>query len=233
MATKSKSTEEPAAQEPKSASTRKRAEPGSPQFPYSTTIGALRRILENIPDRPKPPKLDIKQFNSWGIGDKNAYTIVRVFDAIGLTNSGVPNDNYERFMVKGSGPGVLGSLVKTTYKKLFDADHAPYADNATLKRLFNTYGGTTAEATLKYMRDTFKALCDYADFNSIPSTTSATSAGPGVEPVVQTDQLKGGSVAFVINLHIHLPEGKTTRDYEHMFEDIGKYLLQLKSDSNE
>lgn len=34
-----------------------------------------------------------------------------------------------------------------------------------------------------------------------------------------------GAAVVHINLHIHLPENKTRRDYEAVIEDIGRYIF--------
>ena len=33
-------------------------------------------------------------------------------------------------------------------------------------------------------------------------------------------------VAVNINLHIHLPEGKSSRDYQYIIQDIAKYIYR-------
>jgi hypothetical protein len=203
-------------------------ERGSPRYPYTSYPNLLRRILTEIPKRPKPPKLDKALLSSWGIGDNNAGSAVKVLIKIGLLDTNAaPNEKYEAFMGSAGG-ATLSSLVKSAYPELFAAEHRPYKDDATVRHLFNVHGGTTSENTLKPLRETFKVLCEFGDFDSV-----LTDGGTGNDEESHHGVGGGGgtgtgsrrAATFEIHVHIHLPEGRSSRDYEHMLEDIGRFIL--------
>ncbi len=73
---------------------------------------------------------------------------------------------------------------------------------------------------------TFKALCEHASFSGTTVSTRAPAAadhaadGHGSSATRTTPQLP----PVQVDLHIHLPENKTTRDYEAIIQDIAKYI---------
>jgi hypothetical protein len=74
---------------------------------------------------------------------------------------------------------------------------------------------------------TFKALCEYANFSAADIGNTLKDQGSGAG---DTGDNSGGDGAknklppIQIDLHIHLPEGKSTREYEAIIQDIAKYI---------
>lgn len=202
-----------------------------PKYPYTNVPGVLRKILQAIPGKPKPAKLDPKMAVSWGTAgsvNSNLRSAVSVLKKVGLiASSGEPTSLYNDFMNKASGPVALGNKLREVYSEIFSASHAPQNDgDEALETLFNQHAGGS-ENVVRLQIQTFKALCDSASFSgtSAPgaavgpgsaasnsgAAASANDGGPGLPPVK-------------IDLHIHLPENKTTRDYEAIIQDIAKYI---------
>jgi len=73
---------------------------------------------------------------------------------------------------------------------------------------------------------TFKALCEFATFGGTPMGMSGgTPNGPSAGSNGAGTGVDGRLIPPVqIDLHIHLPENKTTRDYEAIIQDIAKYI---------
>ena len=198
-----------------------------PTLPYATAPGALRKFLEQIPKRPKPEGVDGATIRSWGLADSNASTITRVLKAVGLLNAaGSPTDDYVEFMKIGTGPAVLAGKICETYAALFSQSHAPHQESQeTLRNLFNIHSGGS-ERTVEHQIQTFKALCDYADFNA--NSPRPPGSSPGLPPPLpgQAGATPPVGQPYIhIDLHIHLPENKARRDYEYMFEDIARYIF--------
>jgi hypothetical protein len=213
-----------AAKEPKA---RQKAET-EPKFPYTTKPSSLRRLLQEIPKKPKPPKFDQSLLKSWGFTDANDYSMIRVLKAIGLLGSNnEPSDLYSQYMHLDGGAAALAEPIKRIYEPLFHASHTPYKEsNEKLQNLFNIHSGG-GERALDQQIQTFKALCEYTSFeNSVqapqqpPATSANTGSGSTVPP-----QPGAAAPAVHINVHIHLPENKSRRDYEAIIEDIGRYIF--------
>jgi hypothetical protein len=115
------------------------------------------------------------------------------------------------------GPRALAARIKEVYKDLFEASHEPQKSPSELSTFFKIHGGAS-ERTTDYQIQTFKALSEYADF-------SGATDPSGREEDVGGGSNGGGRLPSVkIDLHIHLPENKTARDYESIIQDIAKYI---------
>ena len=56
-----------------------------PKFPYTTEPKALRRLLAEIPKRPKPPKVTRDTLKAWDVSNShNSSTVINVLKKIGL-----------------------------------------------------------------------------------------------------------------------------------------------------
>jgi hypothetical protein len=207
---------------------RKEAET-APKFPYTTKPSSLRRLLQEIPNKPRPLKFDKKLLKSWGYADANDYSMIRVMKALGLLNSNnEPTELYAQYMNLQTGSTVLAEPIKSIYQPLFNASVSPYdEDTKKLQNLFNIHSGGS-ERSIEQQIQTFKALCENTAFDGVvqqppPSTTTTslvTSSATG-----QLQSMQSGPTSVNINVHIHLPENKSRRDYECMIEDIGKYIF--------
>jgi hypothetical protein len=208
--------------------TKTATETSQPKFPYTTQPNALRRLLTEIPKRPKPPKMTMETLKGWNVSsNNNARTAIAVLKKIGLLGSaGEPTDVYVEFMKTGSGPGVLAERLREVYRVLFENSHAPQNESdAELRKLFNIHSGGGEDA-MRLQAQTFKVLSEHASFaagaGANESHTKITVAG--------ADQSHGGKVGqqelppIRVDLHIHLPENKTSRDYEAIIQDIARYI---------
>lgn len=205
------------------------------KFPYTTKPASLRRLLKEIPQKPKPSRFDKTLLRAWGYTDTNDYTMLRVLKSLNLLDSkNEPNELYSRFMSLEGGARVLGPEVRRVYEPLFQASHTPYNEsNERLQNLFNIHSGGGSRS-LDQQIQTFKAVCENAIFDDSQIDPLAVSGG-GVQttqmPLKQFAQAGGSMPAININLHIHLPENKSRRDYEDIIENIGRYIFG--KDANE
>lgn len=166
---------------------------------------------------------------SWNVSsNNNASTAIRVLKKLGLlTESGEPTDVYVEFMKTGTGPVALAQRIRETYRSLFENSHAPQAEsNEELKKLFNIHSGGS-EDTIRLQLLTFKALSEFADFNA-PTSIASMPAELGAAVGGGAEGARGQGTSRIppvqIDLHIHLPENKSTRDYEAIIQDIAKYI---------
>lgn len=98
-----------------------------PKFPYTTKPSSLRRLLQDIPKKPKPPKFDSELLKSWGFSDQNDYSMVRVLKAVGLLDANnQPTELYARYMQLDGGAAALAEPIKKAYEPFFHASHTPY-----------------------------------------------------------------------------------------------------------
>ena len=194
-----------------------------PKFPYTTTINALRKILQEIPKRPKPTSFDFDLIKTWGIEDTNARTALSVIKNIGLIDgSDSPTSHYVDYMKNDAGPANLAARIKGVYSQLFETSHEPFKDSlVNLRNFFNIHSGGGA-ATINYQIQTFKTLCEFGDFSGQPNQGTPSNSSTGNANTGNNT----GAPTVNINLHIHLPETKSRADYEEIIKDIAKYIYQ-------
>ena len=202
------------------------------QFPYTTKPGSLRRLLKEIPKRPKPIKFDVPLLQSWGFRDANDHSMLRVLKSVRLLGGrNETTDLYAQFMNLEGGARVLGAEIKRVYAPLFTAAHRPFEEELdTLKNLFNIHSGG-GDRTIELQMQTFKALCESASFDPMlasAGTSAGNAVGAALAPPGPATPSAGQPVVN-INLHIHLPENKTRRDYTDIIEDIGRYIFGRSS----
>jgi hypothetical protein len=227
MATKKTAKKAPA----KKAKKEEPAPHTEPKFPYTNKPASLRRLLKEIPKKPKPDKFDKNLLQSWGFKDTNDYSVIRVLKAVGFLNDGnQPTEKYAQFMHPEDAGKALGAEVRRVYAPLFKASHTPHTESAeNLKSLFNIHSGG-GEATMDFQIGTFKALAENANLSAQQSTGTGTPQNLGTgaqgESGSRGSDPQGAQNPTVnINLHIHLPENKSRREYEDIIEDIGRYIF--------
>lgn len=145
---------------------KKATESGAPKFPYTSEPKALRRLLTEIPKRPKPPKVRMETLKAWDVSsNNNARTAINVLKKLGLVGpAGEPTNLYVEFMKTGTGPGVLAERIREVYRVLFENAHAPQSEtDDELKKLFNIHSGGSDDA-MRLQIQTFKALSEYGNF---------------------------------------------------------------------
>jgi len=198
-----------------------------PAYPYTTVPNSLRRFLELVPQKPKPPKVNGDTLKVWGLKNSNDQSILRVLKKLDLLSSnGDTAATYAEFMRPDIGASVLGQKIKSVYSKLFENVANPgTASTEELTSFFNIHSGG-GEKTIRFQIDTFKALAAYATFGqSDPLQSSETSLENGSE---SSGVRTGGMTlpAIRIDLHIHLPENKSKSDYDAIMESIANHLYK-------
>ena len=198
---------------------------GEPKFPYTLTPNSLRRFLEMVPTKPRPPKITGETLKVWGFKNTNDASLLRVLKKLDLLSSaGEPTAHYTEFMNRETGASVLGQRIRAVYPALFDTVANPEkASNEDLKNFFNINSGG-AEETIRLQIETFKALAAYATFGDTDPLAPEPSPIDGDSRSIGTGSDSKPMVR--IDLHIHLPENKTKGDYDAILESIAHHLYQ-------
>ena len=174
----------------KGVTTRKQSE-SKPTFPYTTKPSSLRKLLQQIPQKPKPPKIVKDLLLSWGYTDANDYSMVRVLKSIGLLNSSnEPTALYAQFMHLQTGASALAEPIRKIYEPLFHASHTPYDESSeSLQNLFHIHSGGS-DRCLEQQIQTFKALCESTDFaGSSPTPAESAGASPAQTATVTSKEV--------------------------------------------
>jgi hypothetical protein len=166
----------------------------------------------------------LSTLKAWDVSSTNDTSPISVLKKMGLLGqSGEPTTLYADFMKTGTGPAVLAERIRDVFRVLFESAHAPQNESdEELKKLFHIHSGGGDDA-MRYQIQTFKALSEYANFGaSTPSGGPGDDSGPGDVSGDRKGRL--GLPPIEVDLHIHLPENKTARDYEAIIQDIARYI---------
>lgn len=213
------------AKQPKKMTATSGSSAGEPRYPYTVAPKSLRRFLQMVPTKPRPPRVTSATLKTWGLKSGNDVSILRVVKSIGLlSDGGEPTPLFAEYMKAGTGAAALGKLIKRTYAALFQNVSSPEkAANDELRNFFNIHSGGS-ERTIQLQVDTFKALAAYATFGEN-------------DPLDQDEGNDGGETGFEkrgdtppvrVDLHIHLPENKTKADYDAILESIATHIYRRK-----
>lgn len=199
------------------------------EYPYVLSPGKLKKFLEHIQSAGVPPKITTEYLSSVGFKSSNDRRVVSVLKFINFADTnGVPTDEYRWFRNKEKAKLVMAKSLKAAYKSLFgtfsDADRK---DTEALRNYFSTHT-TAGEQVVNATVTTFKALCEFADFEAEPEgTVESTKAELESEASVNRQVMPAISSQPQININIQLqlPETKDPEIYDNLFSALKKHLL--------
>jgi len=206
------------------------------KYPYIPSMRPLRKFLSDIQTMGTPPKINSAALNQMGLKTSNASYIPTILKFIGfIDDSGVPTEDYKNFKKKETGRSVMAGALKGAYADLFQL--YPDAQLREFDVLRDFFVGTTdaGESAVKYTVETFKTLCDFADFGAVPtSATTQQKQTPTLTqttppPLVQLPISREGGVNINVNIKFELPITKDSDVYDKIFESLKKHLLTPSS----
>lgn len=207
-------------------------------YPYSTSTGTITKILEKLQTVGKPSKADKKWLSSIGITKSSEQRIISILKFLGFAEkNGTPTELWTNFRSKLNGKKTLGAAIKNSYHELFEI--YPNAQEASKEELTDFFSTRTdaGSLVLSHTVNTFKNLCQFAEFDSSFTEDSITTEEN--EPANEANQESNQSVSqsltktiknrsgVTINLNIQLSVPETTDEkvYDKFFESLKKHLL--------
>lgn len=145
--------------------------------PYTPSPKNVKEFFKAIQSLGTPPKVDNSYLPTIGFKSSNDRYLVGVSKFLGfIDNAGVPTPKWDEYRDKNKAGQVMASAIKTAYADLF-ATHleAESKDDETLQNYFASKF-KVADSVAKFMVQTFKNLCEFADFEAVVVTE------PGAKP---------------------------------------------------
>lgn len=203
---------------------------------YLVTTKNLESMINSLINAKAPERLTNKFLEDLGFKSSNDRLYVGVFKALGLIDSnGVPTQRYYEFLDQSQTGLILAQGIQEAYEDLFnlrkDAQNLSIDD---VKNKFKTITqGQKSDNVLLLMANTFKALCDLADWKkpSIAKTLDnkeptedapSTSAENCITP--ESKKLES-RMDLCYNIQIHLPETSNIAVYDAIFQSLKKHIL--------
>jgi len=194
--------------------------------PYTPNPKNVKRFFETIQGLGIPTKVHQAYLPSIGFKSANDRYLIGLSKSLGFVDTaGKPTTKWSDFKDKNKAPKVMADAIKTTYADLYST--YPDAEKEGDGTLQNYFASTSkvADSVARFMVQTFKNLCELADFGVVAVeehiTTPTTPAGekvseipPGVKPVTLN-----------INIQLQLPATEDATIYEALFSALKKNLF--------
>ena len=205
---------------------------------YLQTTKNLQSIINSIIGAKSPERFTNKFLEDLGFTSSNDRLYIGVFKALGLLDEGgVPTQRYHELLDQSETGKVLALCIQDAYSDLFSLKRD--AQNFSLdevKGKFKTLTqGAKSENIISLMGNTFKALCDVADWTA-PKTIKDSADLSSVEledmpnkttshSLVSDITPKTNKMNLHYNIQIHLPETTNMSVYDAIFQSIKKHLI--------
>ena len=201
------------------------------EFPYTPKHSSLTGFLGKIQTISKPDKVTLKYIESLGFTSKNDRPIRSILISLGfMDSSGTPTDRWQVYRDKEQASAALAVAIREAYSGLFAIYPDAYRKDDEALRNFFTSNTSVGNRTVTCMVQTFKALCDLADFTSAPwpSPEPPPVAAPGIKQAIPTESpAVPQGITVNLNIQLTLPETKDSSIYDSIFESLKKHLLSL------
>ena len=201
-------------------------------FEYTIKTGSLKQYLNKIKSRELgvPDTVNIPYLKSIDYTSSNDFKIAPVLKSIEFIDSNnKPTEKFKDFRTEKSA-FVMASALKKTYAELFKVHpEAHKKTNAELESFFASKKPQAQKKSLGYYIGTFKALCEFADFQSGENVGEETSDESrektpkgGQAPINRLPQ----GLAVNMNIQITLPVTDDAKVYENIFKAIREQLFK-------
>lgn len=202
---------------------------------YLVTSKNAQAFFNAIQTAKAPDKFTTKFLKDLDFTSSNDRLFIGVLKGLGfLDESGVPTERYFAYLDQSQSGRVLAEAIQDAYDELFALNkkaHTLGVDEVKGKFKSLTQG-SKSENVIGWMANTFKTLCDLADW-SAPASTSRkkpaqeptvtpssphAEAPPPLEPVARELELH-------YNIQIILPESRDQAVYDALFSSLRRHLL--------
>lgn len=207
---------------------------------YLVTTKNLEAFLNAIVSARAPERFTNKFLNELEFTSSNDRLFIRLLKALGFVDeSGVPQPRYFEFLDQSRSKVVLAHAIREAYEDLFRVNqnaHQLSADDVKNK-LRTLTQGQKSDNVLGWMANTFRALCDLADWDApehaseMPPDTDLASANEA-EPAHDGQQEgrfetlgRRQPAQLHYNIQIHLPESRDPAVFEAIFRSLKQHIL--------
>jgi len=201
-------------------------------YSYTTKTGSLKSFLQRLKTKELvvPDKVTQKYLESINLKTKHDRTIIRVLKSINFIDAGgVPMQPFKDFRTDTS-KQVMTKELLSTYADLFKTYAKPYEKSrGDLEDYFAKSATKVTKQTLGLYVDTFKTLCEFADFEmELPQGKGKGDEGKkkdltgGQTPLTQLPQ----GLSMNMNIQITLPITDDAKVYENIFKAIREQLFK-------
>jgi hypothetical protein len=204
----------------------------SVDIPYLVTNRRLAELFGKIQSAAVPNRFSFEFLKKLGFASSNDRAFPSLLKKLGFVDpSGAPTDRYRAYRNPKEAPGVLAQAIRELYSELFAVDENVHTQSKEHVRGVISRVTGMEEKYVNLAASTFRALCDLADFSSMPTTPAEASAPSAPPPQADHEQLKPNTtehetltLQFRHNIEIHLPATTNISVYNAIFKSVREQL---------
>ena len=206
---------------------------------YLVKADSLHSFLNSIINARAPEKFTIKFLEQLEFTSTNDRLLIGLLKGLGfLDENGIPTKRYFEFLDQSQSKAVLAEAIKEAYSDLFAVNTKinELSAGEIKNKLKTITQGSKSDNVLRLMANTFKSLCDYADFKSAPihkdivhikqeEKQEADSEKHDANKMTHELINKSITTEMHYNIQIHLPETRDITVYDAIFKSLKEHLL--------
>jgi hypothetical protein len=207
---------------------------------YTLKTGSVPAYFDAVLDAQPPERFSVKFLENLGFTSTNDRLFIGILKDLGFLNrDGTPQPRYFGFLDRSRSKYVLAEGIKEAFSELFaiNTKAQEFPVQEVKNKLRTLYAGKKTDLVLGNIAKTFKALCDYADFSSVPARTerSPKPEGPEQAPVegevpvkaLHDDAPPAGKIKVAglqYHINIVLPETRDQAVFDAIFKALRDHL---------
>ncbi len=197
---------------------------------YLQTTKNLQNIINSIVGAKAPERFTNKFLEDLGFKSTNDRLYIGVFKGLGLLDeNGTPTQRYHRLLDQSETGMVLAEGIREAYEDLFALKkNAQDLTNEEVKGKLKTLTqGQKSDNILLLMANTFRALCDVADWSEKRTVEEMQEEEIYTRNVFDNKAREQEKVKMNLhyNIQIHLPETTNMAVYDAIFQSLKKHLM--------
>lgn len=205
-------------------------------LPYLNGYGYITKSLDKIITAQTPTRFTHDYLSTvLGITSSSARSIIPFFKRLGfLASDGSPTDIYTQFRIDSKRGHAAANALRNGYAALFEANEfANRLDDKGLVDLIIQVTGLAADSkSVKAIAGSFKAVREYADFDSSPDDSGSCidsdhddhTGGSSSAQSLDTSKNIDFGLSYTINLN--LPATSDIAVFNAIFKSLKTNLLQ-------
>jgi len=195
-------------------------------YNYAIKTGTLKAFLERVKSKELevPTKITQAYLESIGYKSVNDRPIIRVLKSIDFIDSnGVPTQKFKDFRTEIS-KQVMAEALKKTYADLFNTYSNPLEKTREdLENFFAKTKTSVKKQVLGLYVDTFKTLCEFADFGAVTEEKEIEKEGTIIKKGLVPRIAEG--LAINLNIQITLPVTDDAEVYDKIFKALKEHIF--------
>jgi hypothetical protein len=200
---------------------------------YLVTTKNAEAFFNAIQGAKAPERFTIKFLKDMDFASSNDRLYIGVLKGLGfLDENGTPTDRYFSFLDHSQSRKVLADAIRAAYDELFTLNrNAQKLSVDDVKGKFKSLTqGQKSENVVTWMANTFKVLCDLADWSApaIPTEQPATGTEKADVPTSPApSQMVSGprELELHYNIQLILPESRDQAVYDAIFASLRRHLM--------